>query len=130
MKGLDATFLIDYLAGEESTREYLQGHDSERFVLPTPTLAEALVGEGTGPGQSDIAGLRENLSWAEGYPIDEQPAVVAATIADDIGPHGPFLTGMDAGIAAVGRELDAPIVSSDGDLTHEAIQAVVDVERY
>lgn len=31
-------------------------------------------------------------------------------------PQGPFLPGMDALIAAVGRELDAPVVSRDSDL--------------
>ena len=37
---------------------------------------------------------------------------------------------MDGVIAAVGRELGAPVVSADGDLTHEATQAVVDVDEY
>jgi hypothetical protein len=33
-------------------------------------------------------------------------------------------------IAAVGRELDAPVVSSDGDLTHTATREVIEVEEY
>jgi methyl coenzyme M reductase beta subunit len=37
---------------------------------------------------------------------------------------------MDGLIAAVGRELDAPVVSNDGDLTHEETKKVVDVEEY
>ena len=49
MKVLDATFLIDYLDGVESTREYLQAHDSETYVLPVPAYTEALLGEGNGP---------------------------------------------------------------------------------
>ena len=40
------------------------------------------------------------------------------------------MDGLDALIAAVGRELDAPVVSADGDFTHEEMKKVVDVEVY
>ena len=129
MKVLDATFLIDYLDGVESTREYLQAHDSEAYVLPVPAYTEALLGEGNGPG-GDIEGAREDLSWGEVHAVDERTAVTAAEIADEIRSQGPFLSGMDALIAAVGRELNAPVVSGDGDLTHEETKQVVDIEEY
>ncbi|PSQ40945.1 VapC toxin family PIN domain ribonuclease [Halobacteriales archaeon QS_9_68_42] len=129
MKVLDATFLIDYLNGVESSREYLQEHDSETYVLPVPAYAEALLGEGNGPG-GDIDGAREDLSWGEVYTVDERTAVTAAEITDEMEAQGPFLSGMDALIAAVGRELDAPAVSRDGDLTREATKQVVDIEEY
>ena len=102
MKVLDATFLIDYLDGVESTREYLLGHEDETFVIPVPAYAEVLVGEGNGP-DGDVDGVREDLSWGEVVAIDERTAVTAAEIAEEIGPQGPFLSGMDAPIAAVGR---------------------------
>lgn len=38
--------------------------------------------------------------------------------------------GLDAVVAAVGRELDAPVVSADSTLTEEATKRVVDVEAY
>ena len=129
MKVLDATFLIDYLDGVESSREYLQEHDSETYVLPVPAYAEAFLGEVNGP-DGDIDGAREALSWGEVYTVDERTAVTAAEVADEMGAQGPFLSGMDALIAAVGRELDAPVVSRDGDLTHEATKQVVDIEEY
>ena len=129
MKVLDATFLIDYLDGVESSREYLQEHDSETYVLPVPAYVEALLGEGNGP-DGNIDGAREDLSWGEVYTVDERTAVTAAEIADEMGAQGPFLSGMDALTAAVGRELDAPVVSRDGDLTHEATKTVVDVEEF
>jgi predicted nucleic acid-binding protein len=129
MKVLDATFLIDYLDGVESAREYLQEHDSEAYVLPVPAYAEALLGEGNGPG-GNIEGARDDLSWGEVHAVDERTAVTAAEIADEVGPQGPFLSGMDALIAAVGRELDAPVVSDDRHLTHPETMKVIDVEEY
>jgi len=129
MKVLDATFLIDYFDGVESTREYLQEHDSERYVLPVPAYAEALLTEGNGAG-GDIEGAREGLSWGEVHTVDERTAVIAAEIAGEMGSQGPFLSGVDELIAAVGRELDAPVVSGDGHLTHEETKKVVDIEEY
>ncbi|RLM90034.1 PIN domain-containing protein [Haloarcula sp. Atlit-7R] len=129
MKVLDATFLIDYLNGVDATAEYLLAHDDERFIIPSPAYAEVLVGEGNAP-DGDVAAIKADLSWGEVYETDEETAAIAGEIASEIGPQGPFLAGMDGLIAAVGRELDAPVVSDDSDLTHEETKRVVDVEEY
>jgi predicted nucleic acid-binding protein len=131
MRVLDATYLIDYLDGVEATREFYEanGAEEERWVMPVPAYAEALAGAGNLP-DGDVAGARAALSWGETYAIDERTAVTAGAVADEVGPGGPYLDGLDALVAAVGRELDAPVVSADGDLTHEATKKVVDVEEY
>lgn len=131
MKILDTTFLIDYLDAVESTKEFYEanGAENERWVMPVPAYAEALVGEGNLPN-GDIDGARADLSWGEPYEVDEKTAVTAGEIADEIAPGGPSLDGLDALIAAVGRELDAPVVSADGDLTHPETKRVVDVDEY
>lgn len=131
MKVLDATFLIDYLDGIDATREFYEanGGSNQRWIIPVPAYAEVLVGEGNLPN-GDIAGVRTDLGWAESYAIDEELAVIAAEIADEIPPGGPYLDGPDALIAAVGQELDAPVVAGDSDLTHDRTQAVIDVESY
>lgn len=131
MKVRDATFLIDYLDGLEGTREFYEEHggDEIRWVAPVPALAEVLVGEGNLPN-GDVDGARADLAWVDVHPVDERTAVTAGQIANEIGPGGPYLDGPDALIAAVGRELDAPVVSGDGDLTHAETKQVVDVEEY
>lgn len=129
MKILDATFLIDYLNGVDATAEYLLANEGETFIFPAPAYAEVLVGEGNAP-DGDVAEARAELTWGEVYEVDEKTAVMAGEIADEIGPEGPFLAGMDGLIAAVGRELNAPVVSGDRDLTHEETMKVVDVEEY
>ncbi|WP_459191273.1 PIN domain-containing protein [Halosimplex sp. J119] len=129
MKVLDANFLIDYLGGVDATAEYLLANEDERFVFPAPAYAEVLVGEGNAP-DGNVAEAEADLSWGEVYETDQQTAALAGDIADEIGPQGPYLDGVDALVAAVGRELDAPVVSADDDLTHEATKRVVDVETY
>ena len=126
-----STFLIDYLDGIEATKAFYEasGAEDERWVMPVPAYAEALVGEGNVPN-GDVAGARADLSWGETYVVDERTAATAGEIADEVAPEGPYLDGLDGLIAAVGRELDAPVVSNDGDLTHDETQKAVDVEEY
>ncbi|WP_132058611.1 PIN domain-containing protein [Halorussus amylolyticus] len=129
MKVLDATFLIDYLNGVDSAADYLLANDDETFVFPAPAYAEVLVGEGNAPN-GDVAAAKADLSWGEVYETDEDTAALAGNIAAEISDEGPFLAGADGLIAATGRELGAPVVSNDSDLTHEETKAVVAVEEY
>lgn len=131
MKVLDATYLVDYLDGHEATSEFYEEHRGEhaRWVIPVPAYAEVLVGRGNLPS-GDVEAARTHLEWAEKYAVDEETAVLAGEIADEVAADGPHLDGPDALIAAVGRQLDAPVVSADADFTHPETKAVVDVEEY
>jgi predicted nucleic acid-binding protein len=131
MKVLDATFLIDYLAGVEATEAFYEanGGADRRWIMPVPAYAETLVGVGNHPG-GDVPKAIDSLAWGTVYDVDDHAAVTAAEIGDQVEAEGPYLDGLDALIAAVGRELDAPVVSADSDLTHEETKAVVDVEEY
>lgn len=131
MKVLDATFLIDYLDGRAATREFYEAHggDQIRWIAPVSALAEVLVGEGNLPN-GVVEEARAALAWVDVHPVNERTAVTAGQIATEIAPDGPYLDGPDALIAAVGRELDAPVVSGDGDLAHSATKRVIDVEEY
>ena len=131
MKVLDASFLVDYLGGHEATKDFYEenGADEQRWVAPVPAYAEVLVGEGNLP-TGNVASARADLAWVQKQPVDDRTATTAGEIADQIGADGPHLDGLDALIAAVGRELDAPVVSADSDLTHPETKQVVDVEEY
>ena len=61
MKVLDATFLIDYLAGVDATAEFLVANEEVRFVFPAPAYAEVLVGEGNVP-DGDVEEAKADLS--------------------------------------------------------------------
>lgn len=71
MKVLDATFLADYLADVDTATQYLEEHSTERFVIPAPAFAEALVGEGTGRDSR-----RDRTSDTDGcceFPVEQPP---------------------------------------------------------
>ncbi len=130
MKVLDASFLIDYGNEVDAAGEYLLENSDEQFLIPAPVYTEYLLGTVHSTAQTDIADARAELAWATVVEIDESTAVTAATVADEIGPQGPDLTAVDAIVAAVARELNATLVSSDSDLTHPEMQDVVDVDEY
>jgi len=130
MKVLDATFLIDYGNKVDAAAEYLLDHIDERFIVPAPVFTEYLLGSVHSSEATDLEGARSELSWTEVVQIDENAAVTAAEVADEIGPEGPHLTAVDALVAAVGRELNAAVVAGDCDLTHEESAAVIDVDEY
>lgn len=131
MRVLDANFLIDYLNGVEATEAFYEanGGADERWVMPVPAYAETIVGVGNLPA-GDVSKAVESLTWGAVYGVDEHLTVTAAQVADDVGPQGPYLDGVDALVAAVGRELDAPVVSADSDLTHPETKAAIDVDEY
>jgi len=131
MRVLDANFLIDYLSGRDATKTYYEQHGGadEQWIMPAPARAEALVGVGNLP-DGDVERAVEALSWGHVYETTEALSAEAARIADAIGPQGPYLDGVDAVVAAVGRETGATVVSADSDLTHEATRDVIDVESY
>jgi predicted nucleic acid-binding protein len=130
MRVLDASFLIDYEHGVEATKQYLLSNQDEEFVVPAPVHTEYMLGEVHSSQQVDIPKTRHELSWATIHSVSERTSVCATEVADEIGPEGPKLSAVDSLVAGMGRELDAPIVASDGDLTHPTVQAVVSVEKY
>lgn len=93
MKVLDTSFLIDYLDGDPATRDFYErnGGADVRWMLPTPALAEILVGEGNLPN-GDVDGVRTDLAWTDVYAVDERTTITAGEIAAEIGPEGRFLT--------------------------------------
>lgn len=130
MKVLDASFLIDYEAGIEDTKEYLLAHGDEVFVIPSVTLLEFLLGDVHGSEPTNLTATRELLGWAEIHPVTEETVVQAAEVADEIGPQGPNLSAADAVGAGVARELDATLVSRDRDHTHPETAAVIAVDDF
>lgn len=130
MRVLDASFLIDYERGLEATKEYLLDHADEEFVVPAPVHTEYLLGEVHANGGTDLPAARAELAWATVRPATERTSNLASAVADEIGSQGPRLTAVDALVAGTGRELGAPVVAGDGDLTHSETKAVLDVEEY
>lgn len=130
MKVLDATYRIDDLAGTARAAEFSEDNGG---------ADEFWVGRRRPPWKrlSALAFIRtvtsialSNRSRGEVYPIDAALSFRAARLAEEIGPEGPYIDSIDALVRAVGRELDVPVISTDGDLTHPVTKRIIDVDEY
>lgn len=131
MRVLDATYMIDYLAGHEAAQSYYDEHGGadQRWITPVPAYAEVLVGIGNVP-EGNVAETINALSWIDVYEVRSEHAERAARLAAEIEPGSAFLDGVDGLVAAVAAEVEAPVVSADGDLTQDAVANVLDVHTY
>ena len=116
MKCLDSTFVIDYLAGERPTIEYLEAHSTEALYIPAVVLYEAFEGGVKSAGPADFQATLGNLGWADVAPFGERTALEAGRLQDEL--------------ATEGRELGAPLVTRDDDFTNSDTRAVLDIEEY
>jgi len=131
MRVLDANFLIDYSNGDPAAAKYYEANDGDReaWIAPAPAHAETLLGVGNLPDAS-VDDAIDALAWTEVYAVDKAVFEETGYLADGVGSEGPFLDGVDATVAAVGRELGAPVASADGDPTREETRKVIEVENY
>lgn len=130
MKVLDSSFLMDYEHGDPATKQYLQDNSDERFVVPSIVYAEFLIGFALATDHT-VADGRRALSWIdEVAPVDDETAESTAAVVEEVNDQGHALTGVDAVVAGVARERNAPIVAGDSDLTADAVRTVLDIERY
>jgi hypothetical protein len=79
-----------------------------------------------GESYNDVLGEDKEGDFYDGFGrwLDEQAERIRDRRED------PFLDGHDALTVAVSREVGAPVVSADCDLTYEETKEIVDVEEY
>lgn len=131
MRVLDATYLIDYLAGHSAAKSYYEAHGGpdQRWISPVPAYAEVLVGVGNVPDEN-VAETIHALSWIDVYEVSVEHAERAARLAENLGAGRAYLDGVDGLVAAVAGELGAPVVSSDEDLLQDSVSEMLDVHDY
>lgn len=117
MRCLDATYLIDYLAGDpaavERAREW--SATGERLSAPAPAVAETLLGAYFEGGSA----LREALGFLdtlEVLPVDASVAAEAGRLGAEQLRRGTAVSIVDLLIAATARENQGILVTRDAAL--------------
>jgi len=130
MKCFDSTFVIDYLAGETVTVEYLEAHSTEALYVPAIVLYEAFEGGIKSAGPTGFRETLGNLAWADIAPFSEATALEAGRLQNELAAEGRELGSADAMIGGTARDLGAPLVTRDADFTNGEADGVLDVEPY
>jgi predicted nucleic acid-binding protein len=111
---LDATFLIDYLAGERSAVEKAKEWESagERLASPAPAIAETLLGANFEGGSV----LREGLAFLDTLDVlsvDASVAAEAGRMGAEQMRRGTPISVIDLLIAATARVNQGILVTRD-----------------
>jgi predicted nucleic acid-binding protein len=111
---LDATFLIDYLAGDHSAVAKAKEWESagERLASPAPAIAETLLGANFEGGSA----LREALAFLDTLdvlPIDASIAAEAGRMGAEQLRRGTAVSLIDLLIAATSRANQGILVTRD-----------------
>ena len=117
MRCLDATFLIDYLAGDRAAVEKAKewAASGERLATPTPAVAETLLGAYFEGGSA----LREALGFLdtlEVLPVDASVAAEAGRMGAEQLRRGAAVSVVDLLIAATARANQGILVTRDSAL--------------
>jgi predicted nucleic acid-binding protein len=130
MKCFDNTFVVDYLDGRTETIEYLESCSSGSLYVPAIVLYEALEGQVKSSGPASFQQVASNLTWADIAPFGTATAREAGNLQEELANRGRELGSADAMIGGTAQELDATLVTADGDFTNEDARDVLDVETY
>lgn len=130
MKCFDNTFVVDYLAGESTTIEYLERHSTASFYIPSVVLYEALEGQVKSAGPANFHRTVGQLTWADIATFDKTTAREAGKLQEDLASNGRELRSADAMIGGTARELGATLVTADSDFANEDVREFLNVDEY
>ena len=120
MIGLDTTFVIDFLNGEESAINLVENYNEESFIVTPVTIFEVFLGILAGKNNVEHRenAAREFFDRAQVVSISQKTAVSAARIAADTLKNGNVTEIADAMIAAALLEYGCnKILTRDKDFT-------------
>lgn len=120
MKLLDTTFLIQYWAGSEATKEYLTQNEESEFITTTLNIKEIAVGRDL-QGKLDRHEILSTFDWVNIIPFQTEHAFIAGEVEAQLHRDENVnqdkinsLTG-DVLIAAVAQETGATVVTENTD---------------
>jgi len=124
MTFLDSSTIIEWLRGNDTVIEYLDGR--QPWWTSTICVFEVLNGPAGTPGFDPVE-ERQRFGGVEAIEFNEQIALEATRLQDAAIKNGSELSHRDAMIAATARSTGDEYVVADSDFQTEPLEAVIDV---
>lgn len=115
MIAFDATFLVDYLTGEDETKAFLDTYGDKPLFAPALGLFEVYRGAARSGGPAQLERAVTALNWVEPLPLTEPAAQEAAIIEAELLNEGNPVNLGDVLIAGICRQAGARLVTRDAD---------------
>ncbi|MWV38551.1 PIN domain-containing protein [Natrialba sp. INN-245] len=125
MTFLDSSVIIDMLEGIEETVEYVEDQGGP-YLTSTICVYEVLEGP-LGSGRTDVRAERQRFGGVRALEFNEDLALEAARLQDELLADGERMAVRDLLIAATARSTGDHLVVADDDLRTDALESTVRV---
>ncbi|APW99387.1 VapC toxin family PIN domain ribonuclease [Halobiforma lacisalsi AJ5] len=125
MTFLDSSVIIDMLEGVDETVAYVETQD-EPYLTSAICVYEVLAGT-LGRGETDVRTERERFGGVRALEFNEQIALEAARLQDELLADGERMAARDLMIAATARSTGDHLVVADSDFQTGVLEDKMDV---
>lgn len=128
MAFLDSSVIIDYLDGVEHIVEYVD--QQTNLLTSSLCVYEVLEGEVRGRGETDVIGARQAFGRVEAIDFNEQLALEAGRMQDELTTNGSPMPVYDLLIATSARSTGETLAVADDDFDTDALSEFLDVREF
>lgn len=125
MTFLDSSVIIDMLVGVPDTVEAVEER-GQPYLTSSLCVFEVVDGK-VGSGETDVVGVRQQFGGVQALDLNEQIALEATRIQDELMDDGERMAARDLLIAATARSTGDELVVADGDFETDLLTELMDV---
>ena len=125
MTFLDSSVIIDMLEGVEDTVEFVESQD-DPYLTSAICVYEVLAGT-LGNGETDVSAERQHFGGVHSLEFNEDIALEAARLQDELLTDGERMAVRDLMIAATARSTGDVLVVADSDFQTAALESKMQV---
>lgn len=124
MTFLDSSTIIQYLSGDETVREYIEGR--KPWWTASICVYEVIDGR-IGTGEVDVWDVRQTFGGVQAIDLNEAIAMEAGRLQDELADDGTMLATVDVLVAATARSTGDELVVADDDFRTDVLEDVMTV---
>ena len=125
MTFLDSSVIIDMLEGVPDVVEYVEDR-GQPYLTSSICVFEVTDGE-VGSGPTDVVAVRRKFGGVRALDLDEQIALEAGRMQDQLMDDGERMATRDLLIAATARSTGDELIVADGDFETRLLTDLLDV---
>lgn len=125
MPFLDSSVIIEMLAGTPDVVEFVEAR-GQPYLTSSLCVYEVVDGR-VGSGETDVTAVRQQFGGVEALELNEQLALEAARMQDQLMDRGERMPVRDLLIAATARSTGDELVVADGDFETRLLTELMDV---
>jgi predicted nucleic acid-binding protein len=125
MTFLDSSVIIDLLEGVDETVAFVESQD-EPYLTSAICVYEVLAGT-LGSGDTDLRAERQHFGGVHSLEFNEEIALEAARLQDELLSDGDRMAVRDLMIAATARSTGDRLVVADSDFRTDALESTMQV---